>query len=340
MGVCVYTFVCRCVTGIWIAKEHKQGELKTWASSTYELQRKLVQTILSSFTSGAEVQSSFSLVCPKSAVFQVVVHGGTFLGAAHAVVEPPKTTIFLVPDDIMILILSKLRIKYVIRFSSACRSWQRLISDRNFIDMYSSLDKSFLLTLSSSSSTLKKHPVPDFVDNSEYLVIPQFFEDRGVHLSYPWVFVGTANGLICLSDKYGRDIFLWSPLTKSYKQVPRLEEIDLFEDDIYFHLGFGVSKLGDFKVLSLVDDIFHIYSVSDDKWIEVHYLPPIGLSIGSSINGYFFLESQSMIFSFDLSRNDFQSIPLPEFFDTSLIYKKSPVFDIRVLYLFYLVLSL
>lgn len=65
----VFTFVCKNGGGAWTAKQH-EGELEASASSTYELQRKLVQAALSADSSGG-VQSSFSLVSPTSAVFQV-----------------------------------------------------------------------------------------------------------------------------------------------------------------------------------------------------------------------------------------------------------------------------
>ncbi|AEE85130.1 putative ribosomal protein L12 family [Arabidopsis thaliana] len=70
----VFTFVCKNGGGAWSAKQH-EGELESSASSTYELQRKLVQVSLSADSSGG-VQSSFSLVSPTSAVFQVIVGGG------------------------------------------------------------------------------------------------------------------------------------------------------------------------------------------------------------------------------------------------------------------------
>ncbi|XP_057807437.1 LOW QUALITY PROTEIN: 60S acidic ribosomal protein P3-like [Salvia miltiorrhiza] len=80
----VFTFVCRESGSDWTAKQ-LNGELEASADSTFGLQRKLVQAALSS-DSGA-VQSSFSYVTPKSAVFQVIVGGGgggSFVGGGGA----------------------------------------------------------------------------------------------------------------------------------------------------------------------------------------------------------------------------------------------------------------
>ncbi|KAF8407345.1 hypothetical protein HHK36_006473 [Tetracentron sinense] len=64
----VFTFLCRSSGDEWSAKQ-LSGDLEASAPSTYDLQRRLVQSALSSDSSGG-VQSSFSLITPCSAVFQ------------------------------------------------------------------------------------------------------------------------------------------------------------------------------------------------------------------------------------------------------------------------------
>jgi large subunit ribosomal protein LP1 len=65
----VYTFVCRKNGGEWTAKQHS-GEIEASAATTYDLQRQLVAAA-SAADSSSGVQSSFSIVSPNSAVFQV-----------------------------------------------------------------------------------------------------------------------------------------------------------------------------------------------------------------------------------------------------------------------------
>lgn len=65
----VFTFVCRSKGGEWSAKQ-LEGEIESSAASSYELQRKLVQAAAACDSSGG-VTSSFSVVTPNSAVFQV-----------------------------------------------------------------------------------------------------------------------------------------------------------------------------------------------------------------------------------------------------------------------------
>ncbi|KAI3440112.1 uncharacterized protein J3R85_003967 [Psidium guajava] len=85
----VFTFVCRSSGGEWTAKQ-VSGDLEASAASTFELQRKLVQSAYATDSSGG-VQSSFSLVTPSSAVFQVIIGGGGgggFIGGGAAAGAP------------------------------------------------------------------------------------------------------------------------------------------------------------------------------------------------------------------------------------------------------------
>ncbi|XP_052183949.1 60S acidic ribosomal protein P3 [Diospyros lotus] len=86
----VFTFVCRSSGDEWSAKQ-LSGDLEACAASTYELQRKLVQTVLTVDCAGG-VQSSFSIVSPSSAVFQVIVGGGgggAFIGGGGGAAPAP-----------------------------------------------------------------------------------------------------------------------------------------------------------------------------------------------------------------------------------------------------------
>ncbi|CAM8931603.1 unnamed protein product [Rhodiola kirilowii] len=86
----VYTFICRSTGKDWSAKQ-LSGDLEASAATPFELQRKLVQSALSS-DSGA-VQSSFSHVTPSSAVFQVIVGGavgGASFGSGPAAASAPS----------------------------------------------------------------------------------------------------------------------------------------------------------------------------------------------------------------------------------------------------------
>eukprot|EP00262_Sarcandra_glabra_P018536 TRINITY_DN6688_c0_g1_i2.p1 TRINITY_DN6688_c0_g1~~TRINITY_DN6688_c0_g1_i2.p1 ORF type:complete len:123 (-),score=41.60 TRINITY_DN6688_c0_g1_i2:219-587(-) len=84
----VFTFICRSSGDEWSAKQYS-GDLEASASSSFDLQRSLVKAALACDSSGG-VQSSFSMITPSSAVFQVIIGGGgggsAFIGGGSGAV--------------------------------------------------------------------------------------------------------------------------------------------------------------------------------------------------------------------------------------------------------------
>ncbi|KAK7312036.1 hypothetical protein RJT34_10587 [Clitoria ternatea] len=83
----VFTFVLRKSGAEWKAKQYS-GDIEESSTSTYDIQRKLVNAALAADSSGA-VRSSFSFVSPSSAVFQVVVGGAVVVGGGVAAAAAP-----------------------------------------------------------------------------------------------------------------------------------------------------------------------------------------------------------------------------------------------------------
>lgn len=83
----VFTFVLRKSGADWTAKQFS-GDIEESSPSTYEIQRKLVKAALDADSSGA-VQSSYSLISPSSAVFQVLI--------LHLYPSTPSINIFWIP---------------------------------------------------------------------------------------------------------------------------------------------------------------------------------------------------------------------------------------------------
>ncbi|PIA45561.1 hypothetical protein AQUCO_01600039v1 [Aquilegia coerulea] len=85
----VYTFVCKSSgRSEWSAKQISGGDIEASASSTFDLERKLVQVALS--RESGVVSSSFSLVTPSSGVLQVIVASG-FVGGSGAALAPASS---------------------------------------------------------------------------------------------------------------------------------------------------------------------------------------------------------------------------------------------------------
>ncbi|XP_057433709.1 60S acidic ribosomal protein P3-like [Lotus japonicus] len=78
----VFTFVLRKSGKEWKAKQFS-GDIQESSPSTFEIQRKLVKAVQATDSSGA-VRTSYSLVSPSSAVFQVIVGGAVIIGGGVA----------------------------------------------------------------------------------------------------------------------------------------------------------------------------------------------------------------------------------------------------------------
>ncbi|KAL9255715.1 Large ribosomal subunit protein P3y-like protein [Drosera capensis] len=97
----VHTFVCRSADDEWTAKQPSGDDLEASAASTFDLQRKLVRAAVSVDSSGG-VQTSFSLVSPSLAVFQVIVGGGgggTVIGGGAAAAAPVGAPALEAPNE-------------------------------------------------------------------------------------------------------------------------------------------------------------------------------------------------------------------------------------------------
>ncbi|XP_020216854.1 60S acidic ribosomal protein P3-like [Cajanus cajan] len=87
----IFTFILRKSGDKWTAKQYS-GDIEESAPSTFEIQRKLVKAA-DAADSSAAVRTSFSVVSPSSAIFQVVVGGaGIVVGGVAAAAAAPAAS--------------------------------------------------------------------------------------------------------------------------------------------------------------------------------------------------------------------------------------------------------
>lgn len=166
-------------------------------------------------------------------------------------------------------------------------------------------------------------------------------------------FVSSCNGIICVCDARGNDIYLFNPFTRMYKKLPLFNdqppaddefEVEPFRVDVEF--GFDCVS-HDFKVLRIEYDTIgdmvqpltvrgvNLYSLKSDSWKEVAVritLPslvcyafiPVLIS-GPVVNGVLYLEGMNEVVTFDLHDEVFGLIPFPSY----LQRRKSKVLDFQ-----------
>ncbi|XVF52472.1 hypothetical protein PTKIN_Ptkin05aG0021000 [Pterospermum kingtungense] len=192
-----------------------------------------------------------------------------------------------IPQEIILLILYRLPVKSLVKFTLVCKSWQSLITTSCFIDTH--LAKTLSKPISSQPILIRRFT--DSPKKEHYFlhlnhVSLDIFQTLKSPLKprknlYPRI-VGTVHGLICLSDDifgYTYRIVVWNPSLRRSIELPR-PNITFDEVGPYnFTLGFGFdAKKNDYKVVRLVyvqsgDDRFHllppkveVFSVAEKGW--------------------------------------------------------------------------
>ena len=245
----------------------------------------------------------------------------------------------ILPEEVMIEILSQLPPESLLRFKCVNKSWNALINDYKFGAKHY------------SNSRRRKHvflwcPRMDTeVNTFSFLELPlslnssvSFFDiDFSLNEYFRSIeIIGHSHGLICLSVCHW-DIYLWNPLTTEFRKLP--PSIILHPRDSYSSftraVGFGYdSKSMDFKVVRFMGfakepEFYYrtrveIYDLTKDRWREIES-PFLGHRFwkpcfnmchegtcywwGLSEEGIETLET------FDMSDEVFGQISIPEDFD-------------------------
>ncbi|XP_058187773.1 F-box protein At5g49610-like [Rhododendron vialii] len=232
------------------------------------------------------------------------------------------------PEDVLMLILSRLPVKSLLRFKSVCKNWYSLIQSPCFISLHNnrSPKKESLLV----KRLIKPHPTfsLSLVSNETPIhdldvpfVSPRFHD---LHLS------GSSNGVVCLTDPSTKIIMLYNPAMREFRLLPQ----PYFGiDNICNGLGFAFDpKTNDYKVLIVVrlyktnDRRVQIYDTSTDSWREIVAIVPKDIQFCSRpyrltwLDGVFYWvasdpnSSYYTIIAFHMFDELFEQVFLPEVF--------------------------
>ncbi|XP_058187771.1 F-box protein At5g49610-like isoform X2 [Rhododendron vialii] len=238
-----------------------------------------------------------------------------------------------IPEDVLSEILSRLPVKFLLRFKSVSKYWYSLIQNPSFISLHhnrSPKNESFLvkrLVKSASGFALSlvssETPILD-------LDIPFGGQPAScLHLC------GSSNGVVCLSNSSTKIIMLCNPAMREFRLLPR-SPLHTWHTS---HLGFAFDpKTNDYKVLrvaarsecelmtftfTFVDGRVEIYDMSTDTWREIVTVVPKEIlqysqhSCSTWLNGVFYWvaadrNGRGEIIAFRMSDELFERVFLPE----------------------------
>lgn len=136
---------------------------------------------------------------------------------------------------------------------------------------------------------------------------------------------------MCLADCYNGDVRLWNPSTRLVSRKSPFMEVD--DDEIAMCHGFGYDCVsGNYKVVLVFPDpssdnlhrtVTKVYAFGDDSWTTIQGLsflgdPTNGLGkfVGNSLNWVASgAREKWVMLSFDLGKEAFQHLSLPDFGD-------------------------
>ncbi|KAM7520575.1 hypothetical protein LguiB_019537 [Lonicera macranthoides] len=244
----------------------------------------------------------------------------------------------MLPQDLVVRLLSMLPVVSLLRFRCACKAWCELIDDPSFITKHlnhATFSKNECIILKRFIEQRSKN-VLSFVSEETLDVISTdidvpFFDHQYVQL------LGTCNGIICLA--YEGDIVLCNPATREFKALPPCIN-DYLPGLMHSELGLGFGfdgKSNDYKVVRIFNLYYEgpldaycpvavkadIYNLSTDSWRKLDSVPNVLFEycFQPLLNGAFHWgvlhekeDPYVSILSFHLSSEVFEEIPYPDIY--------------------------
>ncbi|KAL2553623.1 F-box protein CPR30 [Forsythia ovata] len=227
-----------------------------------------------------------------------------------------------IPEDLVMDVLSRLRVKSLLRFRSVSKSWRTLIDSPSFIKMHMelsmkmkkaqssvevihrcNLNKFYLLHLDLSGDP---HPIRDPEE------LPHPFGHRydlDMSVAYKGVYeihlVGSCNGLLCFVDCADR-IVLWNLATRKYFELhySGIEFPKISIRDHFVNYGFGYD--------SATDD-YKTQWTRFGNFMGLDYGVDYGILVGGALHWIRYQRDlERTIVAFDLTKEEFNFVPCPE----------------------------
>ncbi|XP_059309992.1 F-box/kelch-repeat protein At3g23880-like [Lycium ferocissimum] len=189
-------------------------------------------------------------------------------------------TIPILPPELIAEILARLLVKSLLKFRFVSKSWLGLISSPEFIKTHLSISANnkecthhrLMMEVNQPNNKLKECSLSSLIYDESVIEASDLDYTMKNSGGYFRV-VGFVNGLICLEGGT-RNLFLWNPTIKKYKELPYYIRIlkrntkaiygfgyDEFHDDYKVVCGLSIYQHGNLPLVEV-----KVYSLKSDSW--------------------------------------------------------------------------
>ncbi|XP_074361586.1 putative F-box protein At4g09190 isoform X1 [Apium graveolens] len=185
-------------------------------------------------------------------------------------------------EEMIFRILSLLPVLSLLRYKSVCKSWKSIISEPHFIQAHLTVSHSkqppYSVLRVVPKGALEGFYIETRGEDSVKLTlpVPEYMFGMNIH-------VCSCNGLVTLADVFVGVLYIWNPLTRLFKLLPKSNiGPNCFDLRFTNSIGFWFDSVSnDYKILRLVFGSFsdgnnhldvivaELYSVNADSWEEI-----------------------------------------------------------------------
>ncbi|KAL3628706.1 hypothetical protein CASFOL_027752 [Castilleja foliolosa] len=240
----------------------------------------------------------------------------------------------ILPEDIMLCILSRLPVKSIHRFKSVCKPLRDVLSSPEFAKIHRAQfpqnpeNQSVVIYGYKSNYSNYDYTVYLLKIKSDEEKKPTKHAMPSHQVSYHAEFIGCCNGLLCMAIPYsGELIDLWNPALNNMSIRLPLPNLKVTDDEMV-SIGFGYNEeADDFKVIRIAElernkKILigvEVYSGNSGSWsiIDVGFhFTSIGNRSEAIVNGNPYwsamVDEKRVLVGFDVRKMVFKIVPFPD----------------------------
>ncbi|XP_059670629.1 putative F-box protein At1g32420 [Cornus florida] len=251
----------------------------------------------------------------------------------------------LISKEVTIEILSRLRVKSLIRFGCVCKYWNSLVRNSSFINKHLHHPNNISgLLVQHHNYNIEKYVFALFSDETLSSVPCSYHDINDLQMpSIPLAVIGPIDGIFCLFTGWDpHRMAMWNPATKEFRTLTLPDfKVQPHFNPFYHNFGCGLDPITkDYKVIWMHynwDDekeypynprIVAVYTLGTDSWRLFDFEMTECLSIHNSLcntymNGFYYWLADSnfgiyTLLSFDIRTENFKEIPVPPDISKSL----------------------